>query len=187
MSANTPYTPPKSTVADVAHEYGELNIFSASGRIGRVRYLAWSMGFFVPAIVALFIAVGLGAAIAGRTVAMQFYFVGIIGMVVVSSLFAIQRLHDLDKSGWFYLIMLIPLVGALFALYVMFAPGSPGANRYGNPPPPNSTGVVVLAWMLPVFMFIAGILAAIAIPAYQGYVQKARQAQMQLPPLEQQQ
>lgn len=186
MSSNTPYTPPKSTVADVTHEYGELNMFSAKGRIGRARYLAWSLGFMLLAMMVLGAVVGLGAVIGGKALAGILYVIGVIGLIVVGALFAIQRLHDLDKSGWLFLIMLIPLIGALFTLYVMFAPGSSEANQYGNPPPPNTTGVIVLAWIMPAIMLI-GILAAIAIPAYQGYVQKAKQAQMQTQPLGQQQ
>ena len=184
MSSNTPYTPPKSTVADVVHEYGELKIFSANGRIGRVRYLAWSMGFWLLSMTILGMLVGLAGAVGGRSLAMTLYFAGIVVVLVVSSLFAMQRLHDLDKSGWLYLVMLIPLIGGLFALYVVFAPGSKQANRYGNPPPPNSTGAVVLAWLMPMVAII-GILAAIAIPAYQGYVKKAQQAQMQTQPSQQ--
>ncbi len=181
MSSNTPYTPPRSTVADVAHEYGELIMFSAKGRIGRVRYLAWSISYWIVAMVILGILVALAGAVVGKSLAMTLYFAGIVIVLAVGSLFAIQRLHDLDKSGWLYLIMLIPMIGGLFALYVTFAPGSKEANRYGNPPPPNSTGAVVLAWLMPMVAII-GILAAFLIPAYQGYVQKAKQAQMQTQP-----
>ncbi len=46
----------------------------------------------------------------------------------------IKRLHDLDKSGWFLLIFLIPIVGLLLALYLLFFPGTPGPNRFGPPP-----------------------------------------------------
>ncbi len=190
MSTNTPYTPPKSAVADVVHGFGELKVFSAKGRIGRVRYLGWSMGFTMLALVVLFAAMGAAGAMAGQGLAMAIYFIGLIPMTVISAFFVIQRLHDLDKSGWLFLLMLVPLVNLFFTLYIIFAPGSQGANRYGNPPPPNSTGVLVLAWMLPVMVIVIGILAAIAIPAYQGYVQRAQEAQMQqmqTQPFEQQQ
>ncbi len=185
MSTNTPYTPPKSTVADMAHEVGELKMLSANGRIGRLRYLAWSMGFYMLSMIVLGILVAMANFVGGQVLAITLYGIGVIGMTVVISLFVIQRLHDLDKSGWLCLLMLIPLVNLVFGLYVMFAPGSTDANQYGNPPPPNTMGVIALAWLMPVM--IIGIIAAIAIPAYQGYVQKAKQAQMQTQPLEQQQ
>ena len=57
----------------------------------------------------------------------------------------------------------------------LFKGGTQGENNYGNPPPPNTTGVKILALLLPIIALI-GIAAAIALPAYQQYV---NQAQMQ--------
>lgn len=186
MSANTPYSPPRAAVRDKQAVYGEVQIFSARGRIGRVRYLAYSFGFMVAGIVVLMALMGIVAAAAGFAAAMIVYAAGIIALIVVGTLFGIQRLHDLDKSGWLYLVMLIPLVGAFFSFYLIFAPGTKEMNRFGNPPPPNSGGVVLAAWLIPVFFMLIGILAAIAIPQYQKYVEKAKQAQIQTQPLEQQ-
>ncbi|MFP6396434.1 hypothetical protein VST24_27535, partial [Pseudomonas aeruginosa] len=47
-----------------------------------------------------------------------------------------------------------------------------GANRYGPPPPANSTGVKVLASLI-ILLPIVGIIAAIALPSYQGYLERA--------------
>jgi hypothetical protein len=58
-------------------------------------------------------------------------------------------------------------------LVFVFKAGTPGRNVYGDPPPPNTAGVKVLALLLPV-VFVLGIVAAIAIPAYQHYVERAR-------------
>jgi uncharacterized membrane protein YhaH (DUF805 family) len=186
MNSNTPYAPPKSTVTDAARKYAELKIFSAQGRIGRVRFVGWSIGFMMLARIVLVIVAGGSAAIGSQALTMTLFFIGVIGMYMVISLFAIQRLHDLDKSGWLSLLILIPLINVVLVLFLFFAPGSEEANQYGAPPPPNSTGVLVLAWLMPAIMII-GILAAIAIPAYQSYVQKDRQAGTQSQPLEQQQ
>ena len=57
-------------------------------------------------------------------------------------------------------------------------PGTRGANNYGKPPPPNTTGAVVLACIVPVIM-IVGIVAAIAIPAYQDYAQRVAGSEVQ--------
>ena len=47
---------------------------------------------------------------------------------------AVRRLHDIGKSGWFYLFAFIPLVGAII-LRVWFCKDSePGANAYGPNP-----------------------------------------------------
>lgn len=47
----------------------------------------------------------------------------------------VKRLHDIDKSGWWMLLLFVPIVGAL-ALFVMngFIAGTPHANRFGEPP-----------------------------------------------------
>ena len=186
MSANTPYSPPRATVRDKQATYGEVKIFSARGRIGRVRYLAYSFGFMMLAIVVLGAIVGIAAVAVGPAVAMTVYFAGIIALMVVGVLFGIQRLHDLDKSGWLFLVMLVPLVSIFFSFDLIFAPGTKDVNRFGNPPPPNSSGVILVAWLVPVFIMLLGIIAAIAIPQYQQYVEKAKQAQIQTQPLEQQ-
>jgi uncharacterized membrane protein YhaH (DUF805 family) len=47
---------------------------------------------------------------------------------------AIRRLHDTDRSGWWLLIALIPLIG-LIVLIVWFATkGTTGQNRFGEDP-----------------------------------------------------
>ncbi|BBN57751.1 hypothetical protein TRE132_58760 [Pseudomonas chlororaphis subsp. aurantiaca] len=38
----SPYTPPQATVGDPLPEFGELKFYTVDGRIGRLRYLAWT-------------------------------------------------------------------------------------------------------------------------------------------------
>jgi len=46
-----------------------------------------------------------------------------------------KRWHDRDKSAWWILINLIPIVGPIWALIVTgFLPGTPGDNRFGADP-----------------------------------------------------
>ena len=63
----------------------------------------------------------------------------------------------------------------------VFKAGTPGANAYGAPPPPNTTVIKIFGLIGPVIGTIAmvGILAAVALPAYQGYVAKAKAMQSQ--------
>jgi uncharacterized membrane protein YhaH (DUF805 family) len=49
----------------------------------------------------------------------------------------VRRLHDTDRSGWWILLSLIPLIGGLVLLVFMLVDSQPGANRFG----PNPKGV----------------------------------------------
>jgi uncharacterized membrane protein YhaH (DUF805 family) len=46
----------------------------------------------------------------------------------------VRRLHDTDRSGWWLLIVLIPLIGILILLYFLLTKGSLGPNRFGDDP-----------------------------------------------------
>jgi len=45
----------------------------------------------------------------------------------------VRRLHDINQSGLLTLLLLVPFVNLLLFLYLLFAPGTQGANKYGNP------------------------------------------------------
>ncbi|WP_330442362.1 DUF805 domain-containing protein [Flavobacterium sp. C4GT6] len=47
---------------------------------------------------------------------------------------AVRRLHDVNKSGWFLLIGLIPLIGAIWLIVVLATDGDSGSNQYGEDP-----------------------------------------------------
>jgi uncharacterized membrane protein YhaH (DUF805 family) len=44
---------------------------------------------------------------------------------------AVRRLHDTDKSGWFYLVALIPYVGGIILLVLLVLPAKE-PNRFGE-------------------------------------------------------
>jgi uncharacterized membrane protein YhaH (DUF805 family) len=46
----------------------------------------------------------------------------------------VRRLHDTDRSGWWYWMFLVPIFGWLVLLYFLASAGTPGDNRYGPPP-----------------------------------------------------
>jgi uncharacterized membrane protein YhaH (DUF805 family) len=48
---------------------------------------------------------------------------------------AVRRLHDTDRSGWWMLIALIPLVGIIVLIVFLASEGDPGPNQYGPPDP----------------------------------------------------
>jgi uncharacterized membrane protein YhaH (DUF805 family) len=46
-----------------------------------------------------------------------------------------RRLHDIDRSAWWMLLWLIPVIGQLVLIYFCVQPGTAGSNRFGAPPP----------------------------------------------------
>ena len=53
----------------------------------------------------------------------------------------VRRLHDIDRSGWWVLVYLIPLIGPIVLFVFALLDGTPGDNRYG----PNPKGVAARA------------------------------------------
>ena len=139
MSAN-PYQGPAATVADAGEKTQTVTLFAASSRIGRARYIAYSL--------ALGVLLGFGAAFLAS-------FVGAAGLIfwigawalllVLMFLLTIQRCHDFNASGWLSLLLLLPPLALIFVLL----PGTRTSNRYGAPPPPTSRLVLAVACALP--------------------------------------
>src|SRR5262245_12554118 len=112
----------------------DLQQFYLSAR-GLLTRMQWWLGhpIFVITLVLAFINIVMGAH-------QQKVGVGILsGLIAVSLIPAIfvdiKRWHDRDKSGWWMLIVLLPIVGAIwFLIELGFLAGTPGANRFGRPP-----------------------------------------------------
>jgi uncharacterized membrane protein YhaH (DUF805 family) len=54
---------------------------------------------------------------------------------------SVRRLHDTDRSGWWLLIGLIPLIGAIVLLIFMVQDSQPNENQYGPNPKQESSAV----------------------------------------------
>ena len=54
--------------------------------------------------------------------------------IVPSLAVAVRRLHDINKSGWYYFIALIPVIGGIILLVWFFTDGNRFANNYGADP-----------------------------------------------------
>jgi len=54
-----------------------------------------------------------------------------LGSLVPSVAIAARRLHDIDKSGWWQLILLIPIIGVIVLIVFLATKGNEGANRFG--------------------------------------------------------
>jgi len=47
---------------------------------------------------------------------------------------AVRRLHDIGKSGWWFFITFVPLVGSIWYLILLATDSQPGENEYGPNP-----------------------------------------------------
>ena|ERR1039458_10148902 len=47
---------------------------------------------------------------------------------------SVRRLHDTSKSGWLFLLVVIPIIGPIVLLVLFMLEGNPGANQYGPDP-----------------------------------------------------
>lgn len=170
MENRNPYAAPQTNVTpsdrDVA-EYGEIKLFSPHGRLGRVRYIGYSFGLGLLSWVVIGIVAAI-AALIDQSLLFVVIGLGYIAILTVQFLLNIQRSHDMNVTGWLSLIWLLPL--GIFVFW--FVPGTRGENDYGKPPPPNTPLAIILTCLAPIL--VVGILAAIAIPAYQDYSIRAQ-------------
>jgi uncharacterized membrane protein YhaH (DUF805 family) len=61
-----------------------------------------------------------------------------LGVLIPSIAVSVRRLHDTDRSGWWLLIVFIPLIGTIVLIIFMVQDSKPGENEYG----PNPKGSV---------------------------------------------
>ena len=57
-----------------------------------------------------------------------------LGLLIPTIALTIRRLHDIGKSGWWLLIALIPIIGALVLIYFYVQDSQAGSNLYGKNP-----------------------------------------------------
>ncbi len=62
------------------------------------------------------------------------YIVYALAVLVPALAVAVRRLHDVNWSGWYILLGLIPVVGAIILIVKYCTAGTPGDNKYGPNP-----------------------------------------------------
>ena len=122
-------------------------LFSFKGRIGRAKFWLTNLGVTViSAILGGLIGAmgGQAPAIAGQPP--QLAPAAIVGLLVImipvlwaSLAIGAKRCHDRGRSGWFQLIVLIPIIGGIWLLVELgFLRGIDGPNEYGPPAVPGA-------------------------------------------------
>jgi uncharacterized membrane protein YhaH (DUF805 family) len=102
-----------------------------SGRAGRAEYWWFALFSLLLYVVGAVITVAAHSAIPVIVV--------VLIIILPSIAVAVRRLHDTGRSGWWYWISLVPLVGGI-VLLVFLLTGSQGANQYGTGPDGASIG-----------------------------------------------
>ena len=70
---------------------------------------------------------------------------GLLGIALVSGIYSLalllpsisvcaRRLHDTGRSGWWQLLLLIPILGIIVMIYFLVQDSQPGTNQYGPNP-----------------------------------------------------
>jgi uncharacterized membrane protein YhaH (DUF805 family) len=178
VDRNNAYRAPRSDVAQPdAGGTDQTSPFSPAGRFGRLSYIAWGVLISLVAQIVELAAGGpallhpkldaAGHPLPPDLSPMAFGVIAIVALValVIAVLFMIRRLHDLDGSGWWVLLTLVPLVNLLFFLYLLLKAGTPGPNRFG-PQRETAAWEKVVGGIGVALLVVAliGILAAVLLP-----------------------
>ncbi len=109
------------------------NYVNFSDRARRKEYWLFMLFYLIAYLIATGIDIGIGAYDfeAGIGIVSGIF---LIAMLLPSLAVSVRRLHDIDKSGWWILIMLIPLIGAIVLLVFMCRKGTSRENRFGPDP-----------------------------------------------------
>lgn len=109
-------------------------LFGFSGRIGRVTYMKYTALYLLLSYLLLVLftvsANELGASMGFGILALL---AGIALAWAVLALLA-KRNHDLNYSSLWLVLLLIPIVGFIHPIYLCFAPGTKGENKFGAAP-----------------------------------------------------
>jgi uncharacterized membrane protein YhaH (DUF805 family) len=109
-----------------AVQSGFSNYVNFQGRSVRSEYWYWVLFVVICMIIAQLIDRMIGH--------MAIYPIFVLAIVLPGLAVSVRRLHDLDRSGWFVLLPLIPLVGAIILIYWHCQPGTAGDNPFGPDP-----------------------------------------------------
>ncbi len=112
------------------------NFANFEGRARRKEYWMFALFnmLFIIAIYVLLIIGIISESGAISTVAGLLLSVYVLALLVPSIAVVVRRLHDQDKSGTWYFIAFIPIIGGIWLLVLMATEGTNGPNQYGEDP-----------------------------------------------------
>jgi uncharacterized membrane protein YhaH (DUF805 family) len=80
--------------------------------------------------------VGIVMGIAGLSEEAVSFVGGLLGLTaqIIVAFVCVKRLHDLDKPGWHFWLLLLPLYNIYLSLVMLFVKGTHGTNQFGSDP-----------------------------------------------------
>lgn len=111
------------------------SLFSFQGRAGRKTWWLTVLAWTAIALVAQGLAVA-GAFVSETVGTLATILALLLGIVALIAMLAVsvRRWHDVDKSGWWVFIGLVPVVGIYALVMNGFVRGTPGDNGFGSQP-----------------------------------------------------
>jgi len=116
-----------------AIQSGFRNYVNFTGRAFRSEFWYWCLFAFLVAVAAQIIDVILFPGSFSKGASPVSSLVSL-GLLLPNLGVLVRRLHDIDRSGWWVLIVLIPLIGWIVLIYWACQPGTPAPNRFGPDP-----------------------------------------------------
>ena len=107
-----------------------------SGRARRSEYWYFVLFYSIFLIVAMLVDNTMGFTIYNLPYG-ACYILYVLVTLIPSFSVTVRRLHDIDKSGWFLLISLIPIIGGIWLLVLLCTDSDNGLNKYGENPKLN--------------------------------------------------
>lgn len=104
-------------------------LFSFKGRLNRLRFFGYD--FILGLILLMF--KGL-IEVTDNEVALIIIIILTIIITISAISVCVRRLHDIELSGWFVLLNLVPIIDFIFELVLLFKKGTDGPNIYGKDP-----------------------------------------------------
>ena len=106
------------------------NIFEFKGRASRSAYWWFALAELIGWLGALILA-AIFAAVHAPVLSILLYLAAAVASFLLSLSLTIRRLHDQDKSGFWYFIAFVPFIGGIWLLVLTVMEGTPGPNRFG--------------------------------------------------------
>ena len=113
---------------------GKWLLTSYEGRINRAKFWAGVAAIFVGALIAMAIDNVIGTTFNGMPYGFVYALYILAALYSIYAIYA-KRWHDRDKSGWWSLIIFVPIIGGIwFLVECGILEGTRGANRFGPDP-----------------------------------------------------